>query len=753
MTWFRLPLSVWSLFITAILGLLALPVLSGAVIMLLFDQTIGTHFFVPVAGGQALLWQHLFWFFGHPEVYILILPAMGMASDIIANGSRTPIFGYHSMVFAIIGIAFLGWIVWGHHMFMSGMNPTLGSTFMVSTLLIAVPSAIKVFNWLGTIWRGNIRFHVPMLNALGFVSMFTIGGLSGIFMAATPVDIQLHDTQFIVAHIHYVLFGGSLFALFAAITYWYPKMFGRMMSERIGTVHFWLTFIFYNMTFFPMHIIGMGGQMRRIYDPTIYTFLKPQQPLNVFISYSAFALFAVQILFAFNFLWSLTFGKKAPQNPWDDNGMEWSLPNPAPHGNWERTPNVYRGPYEFSAPEAGEKDFLPQYLKLPTDRDPVPAPLPAGHCPGECDDARDASPRSDAAAIPGRAGRRGLQQQARDVGLPGQRRDVLHGADRIVHRAPLWCAGRVGQAGRGVERPADRGEHLPAHLLVRLDGEGVRRDSGRQEILPAPGAGEVPPRRRAEVLAAGDDALRRGVRERAGRRIHQARRARFHARRLPRRLDARRACRGGSDQIRCDRRGTVRFLVLHDDGVPRFPRDVRRDQHDGPVLHQGAAGGAVLHASEVRALAPAPDLHRPIAARRDPRDRGHHGEGLVALLELTKPRITQLVLLTAAAGFYLGAEDRVDLLLLANTLIGTALVAGGTNAWNQIRERDVGSRMARTRRRPLPSGRLTTRAAIWFASAITAGGVADLCVAGKVLTAAPAPLAFPSYVLLSTPLQ
>jgi len=378
MAWFRMPLSVWALFITAILGVLALPVLQGAAIMLLFDNVLGTHFFDPVAGGQALLWQHLFWFFGHPEVYILILPAMGMVSDIIANGSRKPIFGYHSMVFAIIGIAFLGWLVWGHHMFMSGMNPTLGSTFMVSTLLIAVPSAIKVFNWLGTMWRGNLRFHVPMLNAIGFVSMFTIGGLSGIFMAATPVDIPLHDTQFIVAHIHYVLFGGSLFALFAAIPYWYPKMFGRMMSERIGKVHFWLTFIFYNLTFFPMHIIGMGGQMRRIYDPTIYTFLKPQQPLNVFISYAAFALFAVQFLFAFNFLWSLKFGKKAPMNPWEDNGMEWSLPNPAPHGNWDRTPNVYRGPYEFSAPEAGDKDYLPQYTKLPTDRDPVPAPLPAG---------------------------------------------------------------------------------------------------------------------------------------------------------------------------------------------------------------------------------------------------------------------------------------------------------------------------------------------------------------------------------------
>jgi cytochrome c oxidase subunit 1 len=378
MTWFRMPLSIWALFITAILGVLALPVLQGAAIMLLFDQTIGTHFFDPVAGGQALLWQHLFWFFGHPEVYILILPAMGMVSDIVANGSRKPIFGYHSMVFAIVGIAFLGWIVWGHHMFMSGMNPTLGSTFMVSTLLISVPSAIKVFNWMGTMWRGNIRFHVPMLNAVGFVAMFVIGGLSGVFMAATPVDMFIHDTYFIVAHIHYVLFGGSLFALFAAITYWYPKMFGRMMSEPLGKLHFWLTFITYNLVFFPMHILGMGGQMRRLYDPTIYDFLKPQQPLNVFISYSAFALFAVQLIFAFNFLWSLKKGKKADQNPWEDNGLEWSLPNPAPHGNWARIPSVYRGPYEFSAPEAGNADFLPQHVKLPTDREPAPA-LAAGH--------------------------------------------------------------------------------------------------------------------------------------------------------------------------------------------------------------------------------------------------------------------------------------------------------------------------------------------------------------------------------------
>ena len=376
MTWFRMPLSVWALFITAVLGLLAVPVLAGAAIMLLFEQVLGTHFFDPSAGGQVLLWQHLFWFFGHPEVYILILPAMGLVSELIANGSRKPIFGYHSMVFAIVGIAFLSWIVWGHHMFVSGMNPTLGSSFMVTTLLIAVPTAIKVFNWLSTMWRGNLRFHTPMLHAIGFVTMFTIGGLSGIFMAATPLDMFIHDTYFIVAHIHYVLFGGSLFAIFGSIVFWFPKMFGRMMNEAWGKMHFWLTFIFFNTTFFPMHMIGMAGHMRRLYDPTIYEFLRPVQPLNVFISVNAFLLFAVQIIFFVNFWWSLFKGEKASQNPWEDNGLEWTLPNPAPHGNWETPPTVYRGPYEFSAPGVTE-DYLPQNRKLPTDREP--ALSPAGH--------------------------------------------------------------------------------------------------------------------------------------------------------------------------------------------------------------------------------------------------------------------------------------------------------------------------------------------------------------------------------------
>ncbi len=305
MTWFRMPLVIWALFVVAILSLLALPVLGSAAAMMVFDRVFETTFFNPAEGGEPLLWQHLFWFFGHPEVYILILPAMGIGSDVLTVFSRKPVFGYRAMVYAIVSIAFLSWIVWGHHMFQSGMNPALGTSFMLTTMVIAVPSAIKTFNWLGTLWGGTIRFTTPMLHALAFVSMFVIGGLSGIYMASNVVDIFIHDTYFIVAHIHYVVFGGSVFAIFAGITYWFPKMFGRMMNQSLGNVHFWLTFVFFNLTFFPMHILGVGGHMRRIYNPMQYEFLQDLQPINIMITLSALGLGLAQIVFAMNFFASL----------------------------------------------------------------------------------------------------------------------------------------------------------------------------------------------------------------------------------------------------------------------------------------------------------------------------------------------------------------------------------------------------------------------------------------------------------------
>jgi len=371
MTFFRMPLVVWSLFITAILLLLALPVLMSATALLLFDRTLGTNWFNPAGGGEPLLWQHLFWFFGHPEVYILILPAMGIASEILPVFARKPIFGYHSMVYALMAICFLSWIVYGHHMFVSGMNPAVGIGFTLSTMVIAVPSAIKTFNWLGTLWGGNIRFTVPMLNALAFVGMFVIGGLSGIFMASTPVDIFIQDTYFIVAHIHYVVFGGSIFGAFAGIYFWFPKMFGRQMNTALGHLHFWPTFIFYNLTFFPMHVLGIGGMMRRIYDPTQYEFLQHLQPINEFITVNAFLLGLAQIFFVINFLWSLFAGKKAEMNPWQANTLEWTAPSPPPHLNWGATlPTVYRGPYEYSSPEVPE-DYLPQTRQLAGARAPA----------------------------------------------------------------------------------------------------------------------------------------------------------------------------------------------------------------------------------------------------------------------------------------------------------------------------------------------------------------------------------------------
>ena len=370
MTMFRLPLTIWAMFITAILQAFALPVLTAAGFMQVTDRLINTGFFLPEGlivnnsaaasgGGQPLLWQHLFWFYSHPAVYIMILPAMGMVSDIMSCFARKPIFGYKPMVYSISGIAGLGFIVWGHHMFVSGMQPLLGMAFMVSTMMIALPSAVKVFNWLGTIWGGRLTFNTPMLFALSFVSMFVIGGLSGIFMAATPVDIFIHDTYYIVAHFHYVLFGGTAMAVFGAIYFWFPKMFGRMMNDSLGKVHFFLTFVFLNGTFYLMHVLGAVGFPRRLADPYDYKIFEHLQPVNQFITICAIGMVASQALFAFNFFHSMFFGERAGRNPWKANTLEWMAPSPPGHGNFDFQPIIYRGPYEYGSPEVAT-DYYPQ---------------------------------------------------------------------------------------------------------------------------------------------------------------------------------------------------------------------------------------------------------------------------------------------------------------------------------------------------------------------------------------------------------
>ena len=368
----RMPLTTWAQFVVGILGLLSFPALAAGALLLTFDRSLGTSFFLPAGifigdtlmpheGGTPLLWQHLFWFLGHPEVYIIMLPAMGFTSDILATFCRRPIFGYRSMVYAIGAIGTLSFLVWGHHMFVSGMSPFLGSLFVVTTLAIAIPSAVKAFNWLFTIARARIQFTSASLFGLGVVSLFVTGGLTGIFLGTNAVDIQLHDTYFVVGHFHFIMAGAGLFGAFGAVYYWYPKMFGRMLSERLGKIHFWITFVAYYAVFFPMHYLGVSGMMRRIYDPNVYEYLQPLQPVNLFITIAAFVLFTGQLIFIYNYFVSMRRGAPATANPWNAAGLEWSAPAHPGHGNWEgEIPPAHRWPYDYSEP-GKKRDFTPQW--------------------------------------------------------------------------------------------------------------------------------------------------------------------------------------------------------------------------------------------------------------------------------------------------------------------------------------------------------------------------------------------------------
>ncbi len=366
----RLPLTIWALFFTAVLGVLSFPVLFSGFILLIFDRNFGTSFYLsdifisgvgalPNEGGSAILYQHLFWFLGHPEVYIILLPAMGMVSEILSTNARKPIFGYMAMVGSLFAIAILAFLVWAHHMFVSGLNPFLGSIFVLLTLLIAVPSAIKVFNWITTLWRGNIRFTPGMLFSIGFVSLFISGGLTGIFLGNSALDIHLHDTYFVIAHFHIVMGVASMFGMFAGVYHWYPKMYGRYLNNTLSYIHFWITFMGAYLIFWPMHYEGLAGMPRRYYDYSVWVSFSQFGGLNRFISTVAMIVYATQFLFLFNFFYSIFKGRKVrTTNPWGSNTLEWTTPINPGHGNWPgEIPEVHRWAYDYGK---DGKDFIPQ---------------------------------------------------------------------------------------------------------------------------------------------------------------------------------------------------------------------------------------------------------------------------------------------------------------------------------------------------------------------------------------------------------
>jgi len=365
MSWFRLPLMVWMQLSAAIIFMLSVGPTIAAAVLLLLDRLVGTGFFVPAQGGDPLLWQHLFWFFGHPEVYVVLLPGFGVLLEILPAGSRKPIFGYRIIIYSTLVAGVLSFIVWAHHMFVSGMNPNLSMPFSITTILISVPFAIVIFAMIATMWRGSIRLTTAMSFAIGTLMTFLMGGVTGIFNGSAAVDIFIHDTYFVVAHFHYTLFPATFFAAFAGIYFWFPKMFGRMLNETWGKVHFWLTFVGFNLVFLPMFRLGMAGHMRRLADPTQYNFLSTEsiKSTQIFITWAAIGLLIGQAPFIVNFLRSIVAGEVAEENPWQANTLEWSTASPPPHGNFEVRPIVHHDPYNYSSPDA-DRDWLPQDQSL-----------------------------------------------------------------------------------------------------------------------------------------------------------------------------------------------------------------------------------------------------------------------------------------------------------------------------------------------------------------------------------------------------
>lgn len=370
----RLPLTIWTFFVTAIIGVVSFPVLLSAALLLIFDRSFGTSFFLSdiyiagevlhYQGGSPVLFEHLFWFLGHPEVYIVILPAMGIVSEVMATNARKPIFGYRAMIMSVIAIAFLSTIVWGHHMFVSGMNPFLGSVFTFTTLLIAIPSAVKAFNWITTLWKGNLQLNPAMLFSIGMVSTFITGGLTGIILGDSTLDINVHDTYFVVAHFHLVMGISALYGMFAGVYHWFPRMFGRMLNKNLGYVHFWVSVICAYGVFFPMHFIGLAGLPRRYYTNTAFPLFDDLQNVNVLITVFALVGGVFQLVFLYNFFSSIFYGKKSVQNPWKSNTLEWTAPIERIHGNWPgEIPEVHRWPYDYSNPNH-DVDFVPQNVPM-----------------------------------------------------------------------------------------------------------------------------------------------------------------------------------------------------------------------------------------------------------------------------------------------------------------------------------------------------------------------------------------------------